>query len=352
MSARKRVNLILLTTLIALGGGIFLWNLPRLRVAWGWAHRPTARLQVASHPGWVLFKTEESSSPNAAAGYRRFINTQIAFFNSREVVNSALQKPGISQLEAIKGRYNPIGWLRDHLELTMLEDSEVLEVALAAGSGASDEDQAKLVNAIVRAYLDEVVTRDRMSRNNRLEMLRKLANSYHDRVKTRREMLRSLAARAGSDDKSTLILKEQYPKQRIQDLVPIQTRLRLEEVGMHAVLERRKKSEGAATDQGRKEMATIEDKLVALAAQQEFVKEVLANLEVSTVATDNNLTLDSSDQRDELKQIEEFSRKIDSELEKLNVELQAPSRITLIEEAEPGPAEKGGLPLISGIGRQ
>ena len=134
MSARKRVSLFVLTALIALGGGIFLCNLPRLSVALGWAHRPTARLQVASHPGWVLFNTEESSSLKAEADYRRFIRTQIVLFNSRMVVNSAMQQPGISQLEAIKGRYNPIGWLLDHLELTMLEDSEVLEVALAAGS--------------------------------------------------------------------------------------------------------------------------------------------------------------------------------------------------------------------------
>ena len=190
-----------------------------------------------------------------------------------------------------------------------------------------------------------------MSRRSRIETLRRVANSYHEKVKNSRETLRALAVAADRGDGHALILKEQYLKQRIQDLVPVQTRLRLEEVGMHAVLERRKKSEGAATDQGRKEMATIEDKLVALAAQQEVVKEELAHLaEVPTLATDS--TLVPSDQRDELKEIEEFSRKIETEVEKLTVELQAPSRITLIEEAVPGPTEKGGLRLISGIGRQ
>ena len=55
-------------------------------------------------------------------------------------------------------------------------------------------------------------------------------------------------------------------------------------------------------------------------------------------------TLDEQDMQDELKQIEEASRKINTELEKLNIELQAPPRISTIEEAVADSTAKAGLP--------
>ena len=104
MSMRKRTYiLIFLTALLAIGAGAFFWNLPRLRVAWGWDHRPKARLLVASHPQAIAFKVEESPSRNAEADYRRFLKTQMAMLKSRQVISSALMQPGISQARRDEG---------------------------------------------------------------------------------------------------------------------------------------------------------------------------------------------------------------------------------------------------------
>lgn len=172
-------------------------------------------------------------------------------------------------------------------------------------------------------------------RKNRLETLKRLSSTYKDLRKTRRETLRRLARKAGGDDKPTLMVRARLNLERHQELVGIQLKLRLEQVGTQALLERRKKAEDAATDQGRKEIAKIEDQLVAQGAQQSFVQNELTQLDHSAIAVTDD-TLDLSELQNELTQIEDASGKIDSELEKLNVELQAPPRIRTIEEAVAG----------------
>jgi polysaccharide biosynthesis transport protein len=336
MSMRKRTWIVtVLVALLAIGGGVFFWNLPRLRVAWGWDYRPTARLQVASRQQAIAFKIDENTSTNPEAVYRRLLKSQIAMMHSRQVITTALLQPGLNQLDSIKREDEPVDWLLDHLEVTNPEDTEVLEVALAVGCGASKEDQATLVNAITRAYFDVVVYREMKLRQVRQETLKKLASRYKDLVKTRREELRRLAAKAGGSDKSTLVLQAQFNLERLHELRPIQIKLRLEQVGTEALLERRKKSQDAATDQGRRDIAKIEDQLAALEAKQKFVQSELTQLEQLKVEVTDD-TLDLQDLQDELKQYQDMSTKIANELELVNVELQAPPRIAVIEEATPG----------------
>jgi succinoglycan biosynthesis transport protein ExoP len=75
--------------------------------------------------------------------------------------------------------------------------------------------------------------------------------------------------------------------------------------------------------------------------QMAIVEELEANLKdeiehlskMDQALTDD--TLDLQDMQDDVKQLQEASSKIASEVEKLNVELQAPPRITLVEEAAP-----------------
>ena len=94
---------ILLNAVLVLGAGVFFWSLSRLRVAWGWDHRPTAKLHIATHQPAILFIPEESDSRDAEVVYKRFIKTQLTLMVSRPVINAALQLPGISQLRCGQG---------------------------------------------------------------------------------------------------------------------------------------------------------------------------------------------------------------------------------------------------------
>ena len=260
MSTHKHVGLmIILTTLPSLGGNFPGWGLSRLNEAVAGQKRPSARLQVSSQALTVVSDARPGFSSNPELVYRRIMKTQMLLMKSRQVIHSALQQPRIATLDAIKGRDDPVAWLLDHLEVTNPEDSEVLEVALSASSAASEEDQAKLVNAVVHSYLDVVVNRDRTSRTHRLETLGKLSNTYRELMRSRRETLRRLTEKTSSDEERSLN-KEMWPR-LYQDLGSMQIRLRVEQAGAESLLVRRKKAEDAATELSRKEIAQIEDQL-------------------------------------------------------------------------------------------
>jgi polysaccharide biosynthesis transport protein len=331
MWSRKRVSLVtVLTALLALAGGLVVWNMPRIRASLGWDHRPMARILVTSHSEFVAFKPEEGSSPIEEANYKRFLKTQLALLKSRQVINSSLQHSEIRELAAISGQDDPVSWMLDHLEVTNPEDTEVLELALAPGSGATAKDQAMLVNAIKQAYLDVVVNREYELGADRQRRLRQRLGTYQDLIKSRRETLRSPAQKKG--DKSTLILQAQLDIEKRQALRPMQIKLWLEKAGVEALLARRKKSEDSATDQGRKEIAKIEDQLAALDAQHKAVESELSRLAEKTAAVTDD-SMDLQDLQDELKHYEKAARTINAELEMLTREIQAPSRIRSYEDA-------------------
>jgi capsular exopolysaccharide synthesis family protein len=89
---------------------------------------------------------------------------------------------------------------------------------------------ADLVNAVKNAYLEEVVNVDHKKRTERLDMLRKLKESYAETMKIHRQNLKKLAERAGSDDRQTLALKQQFAMEHLdhvkKELLEIQSQKR------------------------------------------------------------------------------------------------------------------------------
>ena len=116
-------------------------------------------------------------------------------------------------------------------------------------------------------------------------------------------------------------------------------KLRVEQAGVEALLARRSKAEDAATDSSRKEVSRMKDQLASLIAQRAAIEGEATQVgRASSVPADDSSEL--TDLQAELEQMEEVSRKINSELEMLNVEIQAPSRIRLIEDAGVSPKAK------------
>ncbi len=77
-------------------------------------------------------------------------------------------------------------------------------------SGDDPQALADIVNAVKKAYMEEVVNVDLKRQADRHAMLRKTKDRYTEMLKTRRETLRKLAETVGSDDRQTLALRQQY----------------------------------------------------------------------------------------------------------------------------------------------
>jgi hypothetical protein len=338
MKTRKPFVLVSsLLALVTVGGGLLVWSLPTLRADQQQSGKsPRSLLQIATRPPQVLFSTVEQgrSSGDSTEDYRRFVTTQIGLIKSQLVVNAALQDSGVSQLPSIKDRTDPIAWLKQNLEVTNLKDSEILQISLASGSGASGADQAAIINAVVAAYLNEVVNVDVRKRADRHNRLKEYKKKQQDILRERREVLRKLSSSVGRGGPLAGLERDVLPR-LYQDLRTQQVKFRLERAETETLLARRKGIAGAATDQVRgKEIAQLEDRLAVLIASQKVLDEELERLiQEMHVAADRGL--DQEDMKDGIAQMEEVTRKIGAEVEALNAELAAPSRIRILEQAVP-----------------
>jgi hypothetical protein len=119
-----------------------------------------------------------------------------------------------------------------------------------------------------------------------------------------------------------------------QDLRGQRVKLRLDRAEAETLLERRKKSEGAQADATRKEIAAIEEQLAVLNARQRVLDEELERFahEMQAAAVQE---LDTKATEHEIELMEHAARNVAVEVEALNVELEAPPRIRIIDLAAP-----------------
>jgi DNA repair exonuclease SbcCD ATPase subunit len=333
MWIRDRVStVILLLALVFLCGGL-LWKLPALRAGQQSDKAPTATLLARSEEPRIIPVAQEASGLESEVRYKRFQKTQLALLKSRRVISAAFAEPGLSEIPAIKDRRDLFEWLADHLQASFQEESEVLSISLRPGTGLSTQEQARVVNAIQNAYMDEVVNVRQRERQDRLDQLKKSLQTNSELITTRRETIRKLAAEAGRGQPISGPIGDAVAS-RYHELRSLQVKLWLDQAEAEALLARRKKAEGAEAEQARKEIPELEDRLAAIAAQQKLIDGKLADLEKqSRTLTDNSSNV--ADLTEELKSTEATRAKIAAELEKLQIELQAPPRIVKFEEAVP-----------------
>jgi len=192
---------------ISLGLAILLCSLSTV-AAWNLLPLPKfkaeAKLLVKSQTPQIAYKTAEAQNDGDYPSYQK---TQLTLLKSRFVINAALQEKGISKLQTIKEHKDPVNWLQDNLQAQFLQGSQILEISLA---GEKADELAIVVNAVTRAYLEGVANEDLKQRNERHDMLKKLSLEYAETTKRGRQELRKLAQTAGSEDRETMILKQQY----------------------------------------------------------------------------------------------------------------------------------------------
>ncbi len=175
-------------------------------------------------PPKVLFNTVETQN---ADNYQRYQSTQLTLVKSRLVLASALRDPKANRYQTVREQIDPIEWLQEKLKVEFVAGSEVMEISLA---GKHPEEVAGLVNAVKKAYMDEVVNVDQRRRIERFDHLKKIRDTYTETLKKKRETMRKLAEAVGSDDKETLALRQQYAMEHSQylqkELLDIKSRRR------------------------------------------------------------------------------------------------------------------------------
>ena len=211
-------------------------------------------LHVASEQPRILVKTSEAQSD-----YSSYQRTQLAMLRSRLVLGAALKLPDVAGLDVVKGQVEPVEWLEKELQVDFANGSEMLRVGI---SGKNPGDPATLVNAVVQAYIDEVVNVEVKQRRERADMLKEVWNRYQENLRSKRDEVRRLTMATGSDDKQA------------------QAYLRLSEA------ERVAKADS--------ELARTRDELRRLKVELEVLERVRGTTQISQAAIDEELAADPS----------------------------------------------------------
>jgi capsular exopolysaccharide synthesis family protein len=190
-----------------------------------------SRLQVAARPPKVLYHTADTDGED----YQRYRTTQQTLVTSQLALNAAIRDKEVSSFRMIRTQIDPIAWLQANVKVDFIAASEVMEISL---SGENPDEIAGIVNAVTKAYIDEVVNVDLKARADRHLKLKQLKEQYGELLKERRENLKKLAQTVGSDDRRTLAYKQQIALENQayirRDLMDVQSQRRRLEARLQA----------------------------------------------------------------------------------------------------------------------
>jgi polysaccharide biosynthesis transport protein len=312
--------------LVVIASGLLIWVLPTRSADLEPDKSPRALLQVAALVPTVSFTTGQGPDD-----YNRYLQTQFAMIKSRLVLNSALQQPAIAQLPAISKQPDAIAWLEQYLDVSNVKNSEVVQILFSPHSGASAKDQSAIINAVVGAYMQEVVGVETKRQADRHSQLKKIRQTYTGMLKERREHARRLSESLGSGGPLSDV-EEQSLIHRYDRLLDQRLKLRLDQAEAETLLRRRQKAANRESDSVRKEIGQLEDRLAILTAREKVLQEELD--QVAGKKRNSIMgTLDLKELNEEIAQMEEAGRRVGAEVERLNVEFATPARVRIIENA-------------------
>jgi polysaccharide biosynthesis transport protein len=158
-------------------------------------------LKVSATEQRVLFNTV---GPDTTFDiYKR---TQQSSMKNPLVLMTALRDPAISGLSIVCEQTDDIWWLQRELEVDFPDDAELMRVRLKA---KNKRDVAKVVNAVVDAYVKEIVDVEKAKKDARRQTLVGALGESERELEQKQEELRRLARTFGSADSETLALKQQ-----------------------------------------------------------------------------------------------------------------------------------------------
>ena len=125
--------------------------------------------------------------------------SQLSKIKSHYVLSSALRQQGIAELASVKAEQSaPAAWLQSELEVVFAErEGELMRVSLKLENG---NDAKLLVDAVIDAYIEDVVLEEKLNRKRTLGQLKDAHKTIMDQVKRDKEDYRNLAKQYGASE--------------------------------------------------------------------------------------------------------------------------------------------------------
>ena len=206
--------------------------------------------------------------------------TQARMIKSPFVLAAALRNPAIANLNLLKDQPHPEKILEERLEV----DFPATEFMRISFNGARSPDAAKIVNAVVTEYLNEVVNAENNARNSRIIELEKAHRELSEQLRTRRTQLKKLVKNLQTGDREALSEKQ-------KSMIELHSALRKERTQRHLDLMNARirlaafDQAGKSNQDGEIPESGIDDQLVADAEIQRGQADIKRRQEtVDTIA--------------------------------------------------------------------
>ena len=201
LHAVRRHFLVILSTGLACGAvtGLALWAVQKPQ------YKAEAMLELKQTSPKILSVTaDQQTGPNE---FEVFRDTQMSFLTSRFVITAALRDPKLKNRPCIleqDAKHNTIQWLMNEIHIEFPPNARNASTMKVTATETDREDAAAIVNAVVDAYMTEVVNFDRDQRRIRLSELQQIAAEKEIEVRTKREQLKRELESFGAGDDETM----------------------------------------------------------------------------------------------------------------------------------------------------
>jgi capsular exopolysaccharide synthesis family protein len=200
-------------------------------------------VHLASSPEHIL--NSKVHDPGRDFSYLQ--KTQMTVVRSQLVLKAALKQPRVAELSIVAEKPSPLEWLTREIEVDFSMGPEILSIALA---GDKPEELKTLVNAVMKAYLDEFVNQEVKKRRERLEHLKELRAQHEVILRAKQKILEQFAPKLGAGDPKNIQVWYQLKVKHLglakEKLFAVQTQLRKHEIDLKTQEKARERAQSGA----------------------------------------------------------------------------------------------------------
>lgn len=302
---------------------------------------PTTTAVRSSATAVLRIRMEESPAAGTGqAGQERFEvykATQAQLLKSRTVLRAATREKSIANLPWIrreKASGNLEKLLAECLQVESPDKSEIMKVTLNTGG---EVDAVTLLNAVVKAYMTEVVSQDNERKHTRYDDLDRLCSDKEQEIRNKREQLKGLLGQIGGADSETRSLRQRLILDELA-LVHNELAKMTFETNRHSVDLAVQKAyledaKGDARAPLLREIKRLEVTIRVTEKQMTSLEKTITKLqeEVKRLGVES---VDIQMIRETIKRLESSLNGFTAEREKVASEIRSPPRISLMEPAE------------------
>jgi hypothetical protein len=192
--------------------------------------------------------------------YEVFKKSQLAMLRSYFMLEAAVRKPGISSLATFGGDVDPKKWLDENLETEYLQDGEYLAISLK-GSESQMDDFTLIVDAVAKAYADEMVYNERARRSAFKDLLSRSLEDINKKIADKSSLMLEIAKDSGRHDEATAAALRQLCLDRLERVELELMRLENDQLSLEGGGDENSKSYETRIAQLRERQAGLEKEL-------------------------------------------------------------------------------------------